>query len=863
MSLAPGTRLGPYEILEPIGAGGMGEVYKARDPRLDRIVAIKVSTERFSERFEREARAVAALNHPGICTLHDVGPDYLVMEYIEGQRLKGPLPLEQALKYAAQICDALDAAHSKGVTHRDLKPANILVTKTGVKLLDFGLAKMAPVAADQGTMTMALTGKGQIVGTLYYMAPEQLQGGEADARSDIFSFGLVLYEMLTGRRGFDGSSAASVIAAILERPAPSVSEIAPDALDRVLKRCLEKDPELRWQSVRDLKAALELATAGTGAAAGSRRQPARPQIRLAWALAAVATVAALALGSILVFRKPAEPRVLRFTVPAPATIRSRILAFNSPEISPNGRSLAFIAAAGDRDQIWVRDLDSLSARPIAGTDGAASPFWSPDSRFIGFFAEGQVKKVEVSGGPVLTLCTGGPAPSGSWSSRDVIVFSSSLGSGLHSVAAAGGVPAPVTTAENRVTQSFPFFLPDGHHFLYTAVKSGNSTLYLADLDAGDNLKGRHEIQDFGDTTPGNASAVYAPPGYLLFMRGRTLIAEPFDADKGRITGDAVPVAEGLDRFSASQNGVLVYGTAGTAHGVELTWFNRAGKPVGTVGKPAAINWPALSPDEKRVAHDIADPASRSVDVWVDDLARGTASRMTFGAVVNDFPIWSPDGTRMAFRKYDQAKYTLCEKTADGSREQVLDDAPLNKRPDDWSRDGQYIIEEVTDPKTKLDIWVLPMANGNPGKPFPYLESPFNEAYAKLSPNGKWLAYTSDETNRNEVYVQEFAVSPTGRASGGGKWQISNNGGSRPVWSHLGKELYFISADSKLMAVEIKSNAGFEPGAPKPLFETRIGGSIDSWFDVSKDGRFLIPIRLEQAASEPMTVVVNWQAGLKK
>jgi hypothetical protein len=406
-------------------------------------------------------------------------------------------------------------------------------------------------------------------------------------------------------------------------------------------------------------------------------------------------------------------------------------------------------------------------------------------------------------------------------------------------------------------------LPDGRHFLYASHPA--RLIYIADLDAGDRLKARREIQNVQRALSVSSAAVYAPPGFLLFLRDRTLVAQPFDPDKGQVTGDAVPLVEGPGRFSVSQNGVLTYAApaAGFGGGVQLTWFDRSGKADGTVGMPTGTNWPAISPDGGTVAHDAGDPQALSVDVWVRDLARGTESRFTFGPNVNDFPVWSPDGRHIAFRTIGQGKSALAQKAVDGSGEQLLDDSPLEKRADDWSRDSRYIIEEVTDPRTNKDIWVLPMTDGKPGKPFPFLQSPFNEAHAKLSPDGKWLAYTSDETNRNEVYVQEFAVSPAGRSAGSGKWQISTSGGSRPIWSRQGRELFFIGADQKMMAVDIKNGPKFHPGPPKALFETRFGGSIDFWFDVGKDGRFLIPTRLEQGTSEPITVVVNWPAILKK
>ena len=553
MTLAAGAKLGPYEIFAPIGAGGMGEVYKARDTRLDRIVAIKVSKTEFTDRFEREARAIATLNHPHICQLYDVGPNYLVMEFIEGIPLKGPLPLDQALKYAAQICDALDAAHKKHITHRDLKPANILVTKSGIKLLDFGLAKVGrALNANEGTMTMALTGKGEILGTFQYMSPEQINGQEAGPESDIFSFGLVLYEMLTGKRAFDGSTPASVIAAILERPAPSVADVASPALDRVLKRCLEKDPEQRWQSARDLKTELEWI--GRAPELGkTTTSPARLG-RAAWGVATVLLLLA-AWGWSRAARPAVQSRVIKMSILPPEKVT---LLRDIPAVSPDGQRVAFAASLEGKTGLWVRDLSSLDARALPGTDGASLPFWSPDSRFLGFFANGKLKRTDAAGGPVLNLCDAPVGGGGTWSRNDVIVFAPFSG-GFSRVPAAGGTPVLVTSVNAQAQgHRFPWFLPDGRHFLYTDYgrnEGGGSVVYVQDLES---MSG-HALMTAA------SNVVYAS-GYLLFLKDLTLVAQPFDVGKLQTTGDAVPVAEQVGYtamdlralFSSSQNGVLVY-----------------------------------------------------------------------------------------------------------------------------------------------------------------------------------------------------------------------------------------------------------------------------------------------------------------
>ncbi len=888
MPIITGKRLGPYEILSAVGAGGMGEVYRAKDTRLDRIVAIKILPDHLAdraelrERFEREARTIASLNHPHICTLHDVGHqdgiDYLVMEYVEGETLaqrlgKGPLPLDQVFKYAIGIADALDKAHRKGITHRDLKPGNIMLTKSGAKLLDFGLAKLkqegapATSVSQLPTMKSAITGEGTILGTLQYMAPEQLEGKEADARTDIFAFGVVVYEMATGKRAFEGKSQASVISAIMSSepvPMSSLQPMTPPALDRIVKRCLAKEPDERCQSAKDLTDELKWIAEGGSQTGIPAPIVARRKIKehVAWAIAAIAVMAALALAFVH-FREPTEEtRVLKMSVlpPEKAAFNMRSI----PAVSPDGRRLAFVATLDGKNELWVRDLDSLAGRPLSGTDGADHPFWSPDSRFIAFFAGGKLKKIDVAGGPAVSLCDaaiGGTGYGGSWSKNDVILFSPANYLGLFRVSAAGGNATPVTTLDQagETSHRFPCFLPDGHHFLFTALTRDpeKSAVYVGDLDS----KTRRQV------VGGNNNAEYAPPGYLLFVRERTLMAQPFDAAQLQTSGDPVPIAEEVDlssvngqsQFSSSQDGVLAYTSGSGIGSIILTWFDRSGKVLGTVGTPGDLLWPAISPDGNTVVVDRRDPQTGYFDLWLHDLARGTASRLTFNSKTNEYPVWSPDGSHIAFASTRDGTSTLYQKTANGAaQDEALDKAARAMRPDDWSRDGRYIIEETSnDPKTGFDIWILPVFGDR--KPIPYLQTEFNERWAKLSPNGQWLAYVSGETKRNEVYVQTFPTL-------GGKWQVSTNGGDKPLWSRDGKELFFIGADQKLMAVEVKGDtakggAKFEAGLPKPLFDTRI--PIFAWFDVSNDGRFLMPAPVGQSANVPMTVVVNWTAGLKK
>ena len=890
MAILPGRRLGPYEILSAIGAGGMGEVYKARDTRLDRIVAIKVLPAHLAdraelrERFDREARVVASLNHAHICVLHDIGQqdgiDYLVMEYLEGETLaqrfqKGALPIEQVLQYAIEIADALDKAHRKGITHRDLKPGNVMLTKSGTKLLDFGLAKLkqeiAPAIPESQlpTMNSAVTAKGTILGTLQYMAPEQVEAKEVDARTDIFAFGAVVYEMATGRKAFEGKTQASLIAKILEIDPPPISSLqpmTPPALDRVVKKCLSKEPDKRWQAASDVCDELKWIADG-GSQAGksvpiSPRQENLGRFRAAVAAAMIAVVVAFAFG-YLYFRGPTEePRVLKFSVLPPGKATFTGSSFRA--VSPDGRRIAFAATMDSKDGLWVHDLNSLAARLLPGTQGAKDPFWSPDSRFIAFFAGGKLKKIDMAGGPPLFLCDAGPDYGGTWSKKDIIVFASS-NEGLFRVAAAGGAAMPVSgpdQASGENSHRFPSFLPDGHHFLYTAGNTieEKTSVYVADLDS--TIRRRILVA--------SSNAAYAPPGYLFFVRERTLMAQPFDAARVQTAGDPVPIAEQIDpvllsgnfnQFSPSQNGVLIYSSRGFGGSVQLTWFDRSGKISGTVGAMDTVpRRPAISPDGNTVAVDRFDPQTAYYDLWLHDLVRGSASRFTFGSrFFNAYPVWSPDGSHIAFRSTRDGAANLYLKATSGTaQEEPLDKAARNKWPDDWSRDGRYIIEGISDSKTKGDIWVLPLFGDR--KPFPYLQTDFDERFAKLSPNGQWLAYTSDESKRDEVYVQTFP-------NPGGKWQVSTNGGSRPVWSRDGKQLFFIGLDQKLMAVEVRSDgtkggAKFDAGVPKYLFDTRISNDA-AWFDISKDGRFLIPTQVENSAGLPMTVLVNWQVGLKK
>jgi eukaryotic-like serine/threonine-protein kinase len=874
MSISVGDRLGPYEIVEPIGQGGMGQVWKARDTRLNRFVAIKTSHKRFSERFEREAQAIAALNHPHVCSLYDVGPDYLVMEYVEGKPLKGPLPLDQALQYASQICDALDAAHRKGIVHRDLKPGNILLGKNGVKVLDFGLAKIEHSPAPDGaTQTMPLTGDGSILGTLQYMSPEQIEGKEADARSDIFAFGLVLYELIGGKRAFTGSSQASLIASILKeqpRPLQELQPLAPPGIDRVVQTCLEKDPDKRWQSAREIKHALEWMAQAAPPAASTAEAPAKTS-RLWQGATVLMALIALLLGAWTLWPKAKPPeQVSRFQVPLPPNV-----AFSQyVSLSPDGRKLVF-NSTGEHAGLWIRDLDSLEWHELPDTEGAISPFWSPDSRFLGFSAGNQLKKIDIAGGPAQTLCelSGITPGSGAWNRDGVIIFGGRGSGPLWKVSEAGGVPTPVTTIDSAHGDAFdalPTFMPDGKHFIYLRRGSPEvNGMYAGSLDAKPGEQSRKRI------LAGQYAATYAN-GYLFFMRESTLMAQPFDAGKLELEGEPVPVAQqvattqAIGVFSASSSGVLAYlpGIQGGLY--QLTWFDRGGKILGTAGQQNADQNIRLSLDGTRgVVRDA--PENGQGDLWTLDFARGVRTRFTFRQSGGSGAVWSPDGNRIAFAAGTTLD-TLFEKASSGAgdEKELLKEPGKIHLPTDWSHDGRFLLYDVVNtPQTGRDMWVLPLTGpgGAPGKPVLLLSTKFAEGDGVFSPDTHWIAYASSESGRAEVYVRPFlGAGPSGvPALGEGKWQISKDGGTQPRWRAGGKEIIFQAppAGTSKMAVEVKANgAAFEAGVPQQLFQA----PLDAGWDVTADGkRFLLDAvpRVQQSGQQPITLVLNWPALLKK
>ena len=885
MTLAAGTKLGPYEIVAPIGAGGMGEVYRAKDTRLGRDVAVKVlpaalsSSAELRQRLEREAKTISQLSHSHICTLYDVGhqdgTDYLVMEFLEGETLadrlgKGAIPTDQALRIGIEILGALDAAHRQGIVHRDLKPGNVMLTKSGVKLLDFGLAKLAATAPEtaisQATslptalqQSQPLTTRGTILGTFQYMAPEQLEGREADGRSDIFAFGCVLYEMLTGKKAFTGASQASLIGSIMNSdPAPisSIQPMIPASLDRIVKGCLAKEPEHRWSTAHDVMLQLQWIAEGGSQAGVPAPVVARRKNRekLAWGLLAAALVAAAALAVGFVRRAPKPQALVRFDIPPPAEIATMDVA----KISPDGQYLAFDATDMEgKQRIWVRPLNSLTAHPLLGTEGGVRPFWSPDSRYVAFIADGVMKKVDVTGGPPTKICDAPGGSDGTWSPAGVILWDGTGTDPIYRVPAAGGTRAAavaVDAAKKETGVGWPQFLPDGRHFIYLVAgeKPEDTAYWIGSIDSAAKQK----------LAAAQTLVQYAPPGYLLFVRDRTLVAQPFDASALKITGEAVPLAErvgtdnvGLARFSVSNDGVLAYRTGET--GGRLLWRDRAGRELETLGDPGDYSNPVMAPGGERVAFSLSDTRTAKADIWIRDLARGVNSRFTLGPGNNIRSIWSPDGSTIVFSSDRGGAYDLYEKAVRGSGEEKLllhTDEP--KSAGGWSKDGKYIVYASRTPKGQWDLWALPTFGDK--KPIAIATSPFSENTPALSPDGHYVAYVSNESGRDEIYVQTFPEL-------GGKWQVSNGGGSDPSWRGDGKEIYYRSPDQKLMAVEIRIGADFQAGVPQALFPIRVRpGAPRNKYTPAADGqRFVIAAPLGRDAMSPTTIVLNWPQGMGK
>jgi Tol biopolymer transport system component len=899
MALTSGTKLGPYEIQSPLGAGGMGEVYRARDTRLDRIVAIKIIPAQFQAdqdlktRFEREARVISSLQHPHICMLFDVGhqdgTDFLVMEYLEGETLaarlqKGPLPLDQVLTVAIEIADALDKAHRHGIIHRDLKPGNIMLTKSGAKLMDFGLAKARAgtatigVASNRGQLTPStptmnvasltspvapLTQKGSIVGTFQYMAPEVLQGAEADARSDNFSFGCVLYEMTTGRRAFDGKSQVGVLAAILEKePEPiSVSQpLTPPALDRLIRTCLEKDPDQRWQSAHDLKVQLEAISemgskAGVPAAViGSRRQ----SKRLLAALAAVGWVLALTgiVGALYYSRRAAEERQpMKAEIELPGGTEMSFGGYGGVAVSPDGHKLAFPAQTTNITILWIRDLETGKAWSVPGTEDAAFPFWSPDNRLVGFFAKGKLRTVAASGGPVQIICDAPAGRGGSWSQTGVILFTPNIEEPLYKVAEAGGVPVAVTKLGQGFSHRNPLFLADGKHFLFTQhiVGAESGDLYGGSLDGGD-LKLVVERAS-------NASYVQ---GYVLYLKDRNLLAQHFDPGSLTVAGNPTPVVENVEywgpkdlgNFSTSPNGTLVYRTAGSSQS-RFAWLKLPGKETEEFGDPitgiditpggqAAIKG---STDGKKISFVKRDPSSPDSELWVLELDHKTLTRQTANSHGAIYATFSPDGSKIATTTTGGGVNTLTIKSlSTGMAEKVDVGANGLLYINSWTPDGKYLILMNQDPKTLLDLYALPVAGG---KAIPLLTQAYSEYGGEVSPNGKWLAYFSNESGRPELYVTDFPGIHS-------KFQVSSDGAYWHSWSHDGKHLYFANGN-KLLASEIRNPDTMEFSNMETV--TTLDGVQPVGF--GPDGRLLVLKPVSGGRIEPLHIVLHFPESIEK
>jgi len=880
--LMPGMRLGVFEVESFVGAGGMGEVYRARDTRLDRLVAIKVlspdaaTDPRARVRFAYEARAIARLSHPRICALHDMGHhdgvDFLVMEYLDGETLaarlrRGPLPLGEAMHAAVEIGEALAAAHAQGIVHRDLKPSNVMLTKGGAKLLDFGLARLRPPAgadpsrpagASTGTQTMP----GLIMGTLPYMAPEQLEARDVDARADIFAFGTVLYEVITGRKAFEETSQARLISAILSSDPPAVSvlqPLTPPALDRVIRTCLAKDRDERWASVHDVLLQLEwIAHDGSAVAVPGDVIANRRRDLLAWTVAAMAVLAVAVLwGWALRRPTPAlRTQVLSVLAPSGAALDTN----EAPAISPDGRRLVFVGYdATGKQLLYTRAFEvAASAEPVANTDGASLPFWSPNSQSVGFFAQGMLKRVDIETRQVRTLTDAQGGRGGTWNQDDVILFVPRPGTGVYRVSAAGGQPTSVKI--DAAVTWFPSFLPDGRHFLVFSpapAEPENSGVFVASLDSSAAKR----------LVTARSRAVYATPGYLLFWREGALLAQAFDANRLEVRENPVSVANdvGLNSvtnqglFSVSNSGTLVF-FAGAVGQSELVWVDRAGRRIGEAGPRGIFNSLSLSPDATSVVYDQAEPRNRTLGLWRLDFARGVPSRLTFHPSHEMFPLWSPDGTRIAFSSLREPPPQLYELNANGAgSEKLLLKTTFPKNPSGWSSDGRLLFYDTVNPQTGGDIWALPLV-GKP-EPYPVVRTLADEHYGTPSPDGRWLAYISNETGPYEVYVEAFPAT-------GFRQQVSTLGGFEPQWRLDGRELFYRAPDQTLMAVDVKRNqTTVEFSPPKALFPTRIKWmeiqAVAHHYAAAPDGqRFLMISATDEAQSSPITVMLNWTAALK-
>lgn len=880
--LTAGTKLGPYEILAAIGAGGMGEVYRARDTRLERTVAVKVLATHLSsnpdlrQRFEREARAISSLSHGNICHLYDVGHqdgiDYLVMEYVEGETLadrlrRGPLAPEQVLKLGIELADALEKAHRAGFVHRDIKPGNVMLTKSGAKLLDFGLARTsgrAVAAAGSSavaTMTSAkpLTQEGTLVGTYQYMAPEQIEGGEADARTDIFALGVLLYEAATGRMPFPGKTQASVIAAILASDPPlmsSLQPLTPVGLERVVRTCLAKDSDDRIQTAHDVKLDLEwVRDSGQQQAPTVRARRGRDL----WWTAAVVILLAGAIVAMLVKARPA-PAVLRFSVLPPGGNPERV-ASGFPALSPDGKDVALLGADSRGVLVlWVRALSSAEAKALPETDRATFPFWSPDGRQIAFFADRKLKKIGLDGGRPEFVADVSSGRGGSWSRAGTIIFAPGLNSPIMRVSASGGEVQPVTdldASRGEISHRFPSFLPDGKHFLYfiRATSDDVSGVYVGTLGSREK---RRILRD-------SSNAIFAN-GYLLFVRGEELFAQPFDSKALALTGEPRQLATGVSyiraydgaEISASAAGTVVFGPE-YAPFSRLVWLDRSGAEVGGVGQPGYLRSPRISPDGSRIAYMRFDPRTNDGDMWLYDLRRNSDARLTYQPMWYAPVVWSPKGDQLAYTGNRKGSWSIFVRDLGSDKERELPkpgETASYSRPTSWSPDGQYIAYQNSDPKRAWDMWIVPTDGG---KPFPFVATEFSETDGEFSPDGKWLAYVSDEGGAPDVYIRSFP-------GAGAKVRISNSGGGRPKWRQDGKELLYVDRDDNVMSVDL-SGGPERASAPRKLFRlTNLVGDVlaSTALDFSTDGnRFLVQESVKSDYIPRVEVIVNWPEELKK
>ena len=906
MALAAGVRLGPYEIVALVGAGGMGEVYKARDTRLDRPVAIKLLPTELAERpdrrarFEAEARAISALSHPHICTLFDVGDavvadrdssepnrlQFLVMEYLEGETLddrlrRGPLPAKEVLRFAIEIADALDHAHRERIVHRDLKPSNVMLTASGVKLLDFGLAKdvTAKPTASMATISYEhrkLTAEGTIIGTFQYMAPEQLEGKPADPRTDTFAFGTVLYEMATGRKAFEGESQASLIASILTGQTPSIAATSPGngsgaagafaALDHIVERCLAKQPDERWQTARDVKLELEwIARGGSALTPRSTRRTIRRREAVAWTLAIAAVAAAGTLAAVGLRRTPKE--ISRFIVEPPAGLEIGV-----PEnrtrlaVSPDGRKLVFAASTGGNQQLWVRALDSSTPEPLAGTEGAASPFWSPDSRFIGFFSasDGELRKVDAAGGAARTIAAASMEGAPVWGADNSILFTQ-YRDGIFRVSAEGGTPMRVTALDKtkgELNHYWPTFLPDGRHFLYMATAlrpdglRATPSVYVASFDSPDvKLLARM-----------HSRMTYAPPGHLLFVEDGVLFARAFDTANLRLTGEPIQIADtlgyvrtlGNGAFAVSDNGVLAY--LGSDDAGSLVWHDRLGRVTDPAWGTQNFGTIRFSPDAQRIAAEVVDPRTGAADIWIYDVARGVPVRFTTDVTNQSHPVWSPDGGRVLFRWERSGSPKLYARAIGTGADELVVADPTPLTPEDWSADGRWIAYHKNTRQTGKDLWLMPMTGDR--TPRPFSDTRFEESSARFSPDSRLIAFVSTESGPPEVYVAPV-LEP------GNRKRLSIGGGTAPLWRGDGRELFYTALDNRaVMSVPIEPGPSIKAGLPTRLFSVNpfIGRdrARNVAYDVSPDGqRFLIGVPASEPATSRITVVLNWQAALTR